>query len=48
VRLYSYVEVWIIIIHDYVNFNIFQAIQKMEKNNENIICNALELIKVID
>jgi hypothetical protein len=28
VRLYSYVEVWIIIIHDYVNLNVIYNLSK--------------------
>jgi hypothetical protein len=48
VRLFSYVGVWIIIIHDYVDFNVFKVIQKMGKNNENTSYSALELTKVVD
>jgi len=31
-----------IIIHDYVNFNVFQVIQKMEKKRENTSYSVLE------
>ncbi len=45
-RLYSYLKVWIIIVHDYVNVNVFQVIQKMEKKNENTSYSALDLTKL--
>lgn len=34
VTIYYYVKVWLIIVHNYVIFNVFQVIQKL-KNSKN-------------